>query len=333
MDRARTDWLDGLTRGVAGFLGVFTFLNLLGRLAGRWVDATAWWIDLGVLGPAGDVLLVLAATFLTAWAVRPAASRTRRLATAFVLTILAVGCVYNAASCWWAQWAGKVRLGWALPWSIPMALLLGWMARSALREADPHRRTLRPALAGAGLCLVALPLAQMFFFGQSDYRRPVDAAVVFGARAYADGRCSQALADRVATACRLYHQGYVRKLVFSGGPGDAHVHETGAMHKLALQLGVPAEAIILDRDGLNTRATVANTVALFEKTGIKRVIAVSHFYHLPRVKLAYRSAGWEVYTVPARESYPLTQMPLYVAREVPALWVYHLSSRRLPLQR
>ncbi len=332
MDRARTDWLGGLTRGAAGFLGVFTFLNLLGRLAGRWVDATAWWIDLGVLGPAGDVLLVLAATFLTAWAVRPAASRTRRLATAFVLTVLAVGCVYNAASCWWAQWAGKVRLGWALPLSIPMALLLGWMARSALREADPHRRTLRPALAGAGLCLVALPLAQMFFFGQSDYRRPADAAVVFGARAYADGRCSQALADRVATACRLYRQGYVRTLVFSGGPGDGRVHETGAMHKLALQLGVPAEAIILDRDGLNTRATVANTAALFEKMGLKRVIAVSHFYHLPRVKLAYRSAGWEVYTVPARESYPLTQMPLYVAREVPALWVYHLSGRRQPLQ-
>ncbi len=332
MDRAKTDWLGGLTRGVAGFLGVFTFLNLLGRLVGRWVDATAWWIDLGVLGPAGDVLLATAAALLTAWAVRPLASRTRRAATALVLAILAAGCVYNAASCWQAQWAGKVRLGWALPMSIPMALLLAWMARSARRGADPRRRTLRPALAGAGLCLIALPLAQMFFFGQSDYRRPADAAVVFGARAYADGRCSQALADRVATACRLVRQGYVRKLVLSGGPGDGNVHETAAMRKLALRLGVPDEAILLDPDGLNTRATVANTAALFEKMGIKRVIAVSHFYHLPRVKLAYRSAGWEVYTVPARESYPLTQMPLYVAREVPALWVYHLSGRSQPLQ-
>ena len=40
--------------------------------------------------------------------------------------------------------------------------------------------------------------------------------------------------------------------------------------------------------------------------------------------MAYRRAGWEVYTVPAKESYLLTYMPYYVAREVAALWVYYL---------
>jgi hypothetical protein len=37
-----------------------------------------------------------------------------------------------------------------------------------------------------------------------------------------------------------------------------------------------------------------------------------------------KRTGIEVYTVPARETYVLTAMPLYIAREVVALWVYYL---------
>jgi hypothetical protein len=47
-------------------------------------------------------------------------------------------------------------------------------------------------------------------------------------------------------------------------------------------------------------------------------------YHLPRIKLAYQRDGWEVFTVPAKESYLLRQMPYNMAREVAALWVYYL---------
>ena len=54
------------------------------------------------------------------------------------------------------------------------------------------------------------------------------------------------------------------------------------------------------------------------------VLVISHAYHLPRVKLAYQRAGWDVFTVPARESYLLRQMPYNMAREVAALWVYYL---------
>jgi uncharacterized SAM-binding protein YcdF (DUF218 family) len=58
---------------------------------------------------------------------------------------------------------------------------------------------------------------------------------------------------------------------------------------------------------------------------VSRVLAVSHFYHLPRVKLSYQRAGREVYTVPAKETYLLRQMPYNMAREVAALWVYYLQ--------
>jgi vancomycin permeability regulator SanA len=164
----------------------------------------------------------------------------------------------------------------------------------------------------------------MFCFGKTDYRRKADVAVVFGARAYASGRPSDALSDRVRTGCALYLEGLVPKLLFSGGPGDGEVHETEAMRRLAESLGVKPEDIILDLEGLSTDATVRNTVPLFRSEGLPRVLAVSHFYHLPRIKMRYRREGWEVFTVPAKERYTLRKQPYLMAREVAALWVYYL---------
>jgi vancomycin permeability regulator SanA len=187
----------------------------------------------------------------------------------------------------------------------------------------PARISLR-MLAAFVVCLILFPLAQIICFGNTDYRRPADVAVVFGARTYADGRPSDALADRVRTACQLYRDGLVKKLIFSGGPGDGAVHETEAMRHLAVRLGVKAEDILIDTAGLNTQATVKNTEAIFSQLGAHRILVVSHFYHLPRIKMAYLREGWDVYTVPAKESYYMRQTPYMMAREVAAMWVYYL---------
>ena len=136
----------------------------------------------------------------------------------------------------------------------------------------------------------------MYFFGHTDYRRKADVIVVFGARAHADGSPSGVLSDRVTTACQLYRDGLADMLIFSGGPGDGDIDEPHAMRRLAMKLGVPDSAIRLDSAGLNTDATVGNTEVLFRQLHVSRVLAVSNFYHLPRIKMAYRQAGWDVYT-------------------------------------
>jgi len=141
---------------------------------------------------------------------------------------------------------------------------------------------------------------------------------------HADGTASQALADRVRTACELYDQGFAPRLIFSGGPGDGPVSEPRAMRALAVLAGVPDAAITLDEAGLNTDATVTDTAPVIRGSGTSRAMVVSHAYHLPRVKMAYGRAGLDVYTVPARQTYPLRNMPKYVCREVVALWAYYV---------
>ena len=99
------------------------------------------------------------------------------------------------------------------------------------------------------------------------------------------------------------------------------------MRKYALSHGVRAEDIFVDDKGLNTEATVRDTTPLFQQWHAQRVLAVSHFYHLPRIKLAYERAGLEVCTVPAHQGHLLGQMPFNMAREVAAFWSYYLKEK------
>src|SRR5206468_652167 len=161
-----------------------------------------------------------------------------------------------------------------------------------LRPSPPLRPGLRVAvvLATTAAFVVALPLLQMAFFGTTDYRRPADAIVVFGARVDPGPRASIALADRVTTASELYREGLARTIIMSGGVESSGYDETKVMRDLAIAQGVPTEAILMDPGGVSTEASVDDTTVLFGARGFATVLAVSQFYHLPRIKLAYARA-------------------------------------------
>ena len=313
-------------RALALFLGVFSLLNLAGDLLRRDFSANLSWIDLRLLPalPAG-MLLLLAAFCLVAYGIAPPRSHWRRISTLGSVGSVAIVTLWNTTEFYWLLWQGRVHSLMPVPLSLFLLVALVFILRDVTRPGrtpSPAGIPLRTAILLV-CCCVAFPLAQMICFGNTDYRRTADVAVVFGARAYADGRPSDALADRVRTACRLYQDGQVKKLIFSGGPGDGPVTEPESMKRMAIGLGVNPADILTDADGLNTQATVRNTESIFAQFNAHRVLVVSHFYHLPRIKLAYQRAGREVYTVPARESYFLRQIPFSMAREIPALWVYY----------
>jgi hypothetical protein len=173
-------------------------------------------------------------------------------------------------------------------------------------------------------CALGFPVAQMYCYGGTDYRRPADVIVVLGAKVYPDGEVSPALDERLQTGCELYHAGFAPCMLMSGGPGMGDIHETDAMRDRAIELGVPATAILCDRNGLNTQMTAANTIQLCEERNWERVLAVSQFYHLPRVKLAFHRNRMEVYTVPAKVRYRMRALPYFMLREVAAVWMYYL---------
>lgn len=198
----------------------------------------------------------------------------------------------------------------ALPFSLAtLAVLLAGIARQL---HDGPAGSWRWGLAGALVAAPFLLLLHLFSFGATDYARPADAIVVFGARAYEDGRPSLALEDRVRHGIALQRAGYAQRLVLSGAPDEVPV-----MRRLALEAGVAEAALVLDPEGLNTWATLRN---LRER----RVIAVSHYYHLARIKLASRRLGISCVTAPCVMSRRLAKEPWFVARECAAFVSYYL---------
>ena len=337
-------------------LGLYT-LEGLARPRHGGIDWSIWWIDMRFL-PAWMRGCILAAAVVALLGLAAAPQvRLRRWIYGLPLAVVLSMTLWNTLSYYMLLARGAIYAGPAIPLSVMVSLVLAmcllaalgrsvrvplvhrlwvrWTAKQSAATMDGHPVVFRlvflsrwTRIAGCALAIVAIGLvgavALMYTFGKTDYRRTADAAVVFGAGVWADGTPSDALKDRVRTGVELYQQGLVKYLVMSGGPGPGSVHETQAMSTLAQAAGVPAQAILVDEQGVNTRSSVENTVRLFGEKHFTRVLAVSHFYHVPRIKSAYMQAGVEVYTVPARESYLLTAMPYYVAREAVAIWAYHL---------
>lgn len=314
--------LAGSARALALFLGGFSLLNILGELRTAGFDANAWWIDLRFL-PRVPALAFLAysAVLLLAHGIRPLRSRLALLVLRISVGGLLAITLGNIFVFVRLARRGDLYHVFPVPFSVFIAAALIVILFGTRRHCPISMLKTLPLLLA---CFLIFPLLQMICFGKTDYRRPADAIVVFGARAYADGKPSQALADRTRTACKLYLQGYAPLLIFSGGPGDGVTHEVESMRNYALSLGVPAGAILLDYEGLNTEHTVDNTAVMFREHHISSVLAVSHFYHLPRVKMTYRRAGLEVFTVPAEERWPLSSIRTLMTREIVALWAYYL---------
>ncbi|HEX2948824.1 MAG TPA: hypothetical protein VHV83_04545 [Armatimonadota bacterium] len=207
--------LDGVSRGGALFFGIFSLLNLLAGIFIRGFDANCWWIDLRFI-PAPFTMGVIGLSSLTLlwYGVGKPVVRWGMLLRCLVMSVLLATTAMNTVQYYLLIYRGEIH-GQAVPCSLLFFILFAAVAFGMLRQRSvlpPSRRHIVTTLL---IYCIGFPLVQIYCYGTTDYRRPADVIVVFGARAYADGEPSTALADRVRTACMLYHAGYAPCLIFS----------------------------------------------------------------------------------------------------------------------
>ncbi|HEY9076935.1 MAG TPA: ElyC/SanA/YdcF family protein [Anaerolineaceae bacterium] len=153
-------------------------------------------------------------------------------------------------------------------------------------------------------------------------------AVVFGAGLQRDGTPSPVLRDRVSTAVDLYKEGKIQKILMSGDNRYITYNEPGAMRAFAIDLGIPADDIILDYAGRRTYDTCYRAKVIF---GLKRVILVTQDFHLPRALFTCNMLGLPAVGVPGdRRVYSSRSTFYWDIREIPAslvamwdVWVSH----------
>jgi vancomycin permeability regulator SanA len=155
-------------------------------------------------------------------------------------------------------------------------------------------------------------------------------AIVFGAGVRLDGEPTDVLYDRVAVAAELYRLGKVERLILSGHGGPGSAREPDAMRRVAVRLGVPEAALILDDAGFRTHTTCARAHDVY---GVDRAILVTQAFHLPRALLLCDTIGIDATGVAGdRRPYPWRWRLSWQARETVATavaWWEVLSGGRL----
>ncbi len=148
---------------------------------------------------------------------------------------------------------------------------------------------------------------------QADAPRPADAIVVFAAGVGESGKAGQGYEERVERAVQLYRGGYAKQMIFSSGYVLVF-HEPDVMKALAVSLGVPPEAILLETRCTNTYENVRNVSAILQSRGWKSVLLVSSPYHMRRVSMAFAHAAPWVHVIRT----PVEQSHFY-ARQLPGM--------------
>ena len=69
------------------------------------------------------------------------------------------------------------------------------------------------------------------------------------------------------------------------------------MADLAVELGVPRSAILLEEDSLRTHESAINSAIILRARGMKSALLVSSPIHLLRARLAFQAAGVLVFPV------------------------------------
>ncbi|BDD05816.1 YdcF family protein [Aureibacter tunicatorum] len=129
----------------------------------------------------------------------------------------------------------------------------------------------------------------IIYDGLSDNHASSDFAVVLGNKVNVDGTLSDRLKARVDKSLELYKSSKVEKIFVSGGFGKEGHYEGSKMAEYLIQQGVPKSDVLVDNEGNNTQLTADNFAS---RVGTSNsVIVVSQFYHISRIKLAFRKSG------------------------------------------
>jgi vancomycin permeability regulator SanA len=157
---------------------------------------------------------------------------------------------------------------------------------------------------------------------------PADVAVVLGSKVQRNGTPSSGLQRRLERARDLYRKGVVTAIIVSGGRGPEGFEEADIMRVVLVQSGIPADAIIVDRAGNNTRLTAIHAHRIMQSRGWQSAVVISQYYHVPRAKLALRQEGvTHVSGAAAQYRFAWTD-PLSIVREFAGFYTYLLNQSR-----
>lgn len=165
---------------------------------------------------------------------------------------------------------------------------------------------------------IAANIISIWSFSFKDQKYESDAAIILGAST-ANGEVSPVYQERINHGIQLHREGYVSKLIVTGGIGEGNSQsDADAARQYAMKHGIPETDIILETTSTTTQENLENSKLIMDQYQYSTVIIVSDPLHMRRAMRLAEDAGIHAYSSPTpttRYSSFKTQIP-FLAREV-----------------
>ena len=173
-------------------------------------------------------------------------------------------------------------------------------------------------IAVLAVCYISTNILEICSFSTKDQKCKADVAIVLGAATY-DGEVSPVYQERINHGITLYNDGYVEKLIVTGGTADGNKKSDAyAAKQYAISRGVPEADILTEDMSAITQENLKNSKMIMDDNGYSTAIIVSDPLHMKRSMLLAKDAGIDAYSSPTPTSKYVslkTQIP-FLAREV-----------------
>ena len=167
------------------------------------------------------------------------------------------------------------------------------------------KKILKKNLKKIPLCLAVLLLGYLLFhavsiwrYAKNDETRPADAAIVLGAAADESGP-SPVYAERLNHGIWLYRQGYVQKLILTGGTAAGNTRSDAAIGAAyVLAQGIPAEDVLLEQMSTITEENLNYALSIMQQEDLQSALIVSDPLHMKRAMLLAEDIGIPAFSSP-----------------------------------
>lgn len=155
-------------------------------------------------------------------------------------------------------------------------------------------------------------------YGKVDDKCSADVAIVLGAATW-NGEVSPVFKERINHGIWLYKNGYVEKIILTGGYGDNNEQSDAYIAMIyAVSQGVPEEDILMEEESTITQENLENAKRIMDEKGYKSAILVSDPLHMKRSMLLAKDCGISAFSSPTSTTrYIGTKSKVqFLAREV-----------------
>lgn len=148
------------------------------------------------------------------------------------------------------------------------------------------------------ILIIGVTAFRIYTYGGVASETPADAAIVLGAAVWSQN-VSPVFRERINHALDLYRRGKVRKIIFTGGQGNANEPtEAAAARAYAQANGIPVQDILVEQNSHTTFENIFNAKRVADTNNLKRVLLVSDPMHMRRAMTMANDVGLDAYPSP-----------------------------------